>query len=389
MDAPAKSSPLVIAHRGASAERPEHTIEAYTLAIEQGADFIEPDLVPTRDGVLVARHENALSGSTDVAERPEFAGRRTRKRIDGVEVDDWFTEDFTLAEMRTLRARETRPRERPGSAGYDGRFGIPTFAEVLALARDESQRRGRPVGVYPETKHPTFFLHEGRHLDGSLIGLDTSAMLLDELVGSEFTDPAQVFIQSFEIENLLRLRRVLMPHSGLSLHLVLLLGDTSGGVDPAQSNFGQPYDLRWNAAQGRDLRALYGALADAVPNFGEATHYSQLLAPRALAALRSDIDGLGAWIPSLLQATGASPDAADPRPRIGAPAPWLAEVLGARFAVHAYTLRPEPAFLLLDVEGAPLNDAALLRRLVDAGVTGVFADAPGRAVAALKAMGLR
>ncbi|MCE2944092.1 MAG: glycerophosphodiester phosphodiesterase, partial [Xanthomonadaceae bacterium] len=115
---------LVIAHRGASGERPEHTLEAYRLAIAQGADVIEPDLVPTRDGVLVARHENALAGSTDVADRPEFAARKARKRVDGVWIEDWFAEDFTLAELRTLRARETRPAERPASAAFDGRFGI-------------------------------------------------------------------------------------------------------------------------------------------------------------------------------------------------------------------------------------------------------------------------
>jgi glycerophosphoryl diester phosphodiesterase len=150
---PALATPLtVIAHRGASAERPEHTLEAYRLAIAQGAHFIEPDLVPTRDGVLVARHENALSGSTDVAERPEFADRKTRKQIDGVWVEDWFAEDFTFAELKTLRARETKPAERPGNRAFDDRFSIPSFAEVIALAKEEGERLGRPIGLYPETK---------------------------------------------------------------------------------------------------------------------------------------------------------------------------------------------------------------------------------------------
>ena len=152
--------PIVIAHRGACGYRPEHTLAAYALAIAQGADFIEPDLVPTRDGVLVARHDNELSATTDVAGRGEFADRRCRKRIDGVDVDGWFTEDFSLAEIRRLRARERLPALRPESAREDGLHGVPTFAEVLALAAAAP----RPVGVYPEIKHPTWFAEEGTRL---------------------------------------------------------------------------------------------------------------------------------------------------------------------------------------------------------------------------------
>ena len=371
---------LVIAHRGASGERPEHTLEAYRLGIAQGADFIEPDLVPTRDGVLIARHEHALSLSTDVADRPEFAERKTTKRIDGVEVQDWFAEDFTLAELRTLRARETRPKDRPGSAAFDGQFGIATFAEVIALAKSEGERLGRPIGIYPETKHPVFFLHEGRHLDGSLIRMDTSAMLLRELAELGFTDPERVFIQSFELDNLLRLDRELMPKAGLDLPLVFLVGDTSGTSDPAQTNFGQPYDLVWFAAQGDDLAGRYGAIAAAVPGFGARTHYGELMRPEALAALRQHVGGLGTWIPSLLQASPAPQGAADPRPRIGdAPAPWLAEARRLGFDVHAYTLRAEAPTLLLDADGRAIPAEDLLRRLVDAGITGIFADQPGLA----------
>lgn len=378
---------LVIAHRGASAERPEHTLEAYRLAIAQGADFIEPDLVPTRDGVLVARHENSLSGSTDVADRPEFAARKVRKRVDGVEVEDWFAEDFTLAELRTLRARETRPDVRPASAAFDGRFGIPTFAEVVALAASEGERLGRPIGVYPETKHPTFFLHEGRHLDGGPIAMDTSAMLVEVLVAAGFTDPARVFIQSFELDNLLRLRRELMPRAGVALPLVFLVGDVSGRSDATTTNFGQPYDVAWHARRGDDLAARYGAVAAAVPGFGAATHYGELMSPPALAALRADVDGLGPWIASLVQATPAAPDAADPRPRLGgAVAPWLAEARRLGFAVHAYTVRPEAPYLFVDAAGEPQPAEALIRQLAEAGVTGVFADAPGPAAAVRDAL---
>ena len=381
MPAIAAPSLLVIAHRGASGERPEHTLEAYRLAIAQGADFIEPDLVPTRDGILVARHENALSGSTDVAERPEFANRRTTKRIDGVEITDWFTEDFSLAELRTLRARETRPALRPQSAAFDGRFGIATFAEVVALAREEGERLGRPIGVYPETKHPTFFLHEGRHLDGAPIGMDTSAMLVDELASVAFTEPDRVYIQSFELDNLLRLRRTLLPAAGIEVPLVLLLGDTSGQSDPATTSFGQPYDVVWFARQGDDLAARYGDIARAVPGFGAKTHYGDLVGARALAALRAEIDGIGPWIPSLLRAEPAPDGAGDPRPRLGdGPAPWLAEARRLGFAVHAYTLRAEAPYRFIDAAGREQSPQAQLRMLVEAGITGVFADQPALAV---------
>jgi len=181
------NSPIVIAHRGASAHRPEHTLAAYELAIELGADFIEPDVVSTRDGRLVARHENEISGTTDVASRPEFAGRRTVKEVDGRAKEGWFTEDFTLAELRTLRARERLPELR-GTA-FDGRFGIPELDEVIALAA----RAG--VGVYPETKHPTYFAG---------LGLALEPPLLAALEG--FGGP--VFIQSFEAGNLRALREL-------------------------------------------------------------------------------------------------------------------------------------------------------------------------------------
>jgi glycerophosphoryl diester phosphodiesterase len=188
--------PVVIAHRGASGERPEHTLEAYRLAIEQGADFVEPDLVSTKDGALVCRHENEISGTTDVASRPELASRRATKTIDGVAVTGWFTEDLTLAELKRLRARERLPELR-GTA-LDGRFEVPTFEEVLVLVAAASvERRGRPVGVYPETKHPSYF---------ATLGLPLEEPLLESLRrhGLDRAD-APVFIQSFEVGNLRRL----------------------------------------------------------------------------------------------------------------------------------------------------------------------------------------
>jgi glycerophosphoryl diester phosphodiesterase len=188
--------PVVIAHRGASGERPEHTLEAYRLAIEQGADFVEPDLVSTRDGVLVCRHENEISGTTDVARRAEFAARRTTKTIDGAPVTGWFAEDFTLAEMKTLRARERLPELR-GTA-HDGRFEVPTLEEVLVLVESvNAGRRERPVGVYPETKHPTYFESLG-------LGLEEPLLARLRAHGLDRAD-APVFVQSFEVANLRRL----------------------------------------------------------------------------------------------------------------------------------------------------------------------------------------
>ncbi|MGH8501132.1 MAG: glycerophosphodiester phosphodiesterase family protein [Gammaproteobacteria bacterium] len=158
---------IVIGHRGASGFRPEHTLSAYAVAIKQGADFIEPDLVATKDGHLIARHENDLTGTTDVSEHPEFADRQTTKMIDGVEVTGWFSEDFTLAEIKTLRARERIPDVRPQNALFDDRFEIPTLEEVIRLVERTEAMTGRKVGIYPETKHPTFFAKEGRFLDGA------------------------------------------------------------------------------------------------------------------------------------------------------------------------------------------------------------------------------
>jgi glycerophosphoryl diester phosphodiesterase len=194
------SNILVIAHRGASGERPEHTIESYRLAIEQGADYIEPDLVMTRDRVLIARHENEIGGTTDVAQHPEFAARRRTQSIDGELMTGWFTEDFTLAEIKTLRARERLPQMRPQNCAYDGRLEIPTFDEILNLAASASRARvgGAKIGVYPETKHPAHFTH---------IGLPLEQAVLDALQRHGYGEEGSpVFIQSFDPRNLRLLR---------------------------------------------------------------------------------------------------------------------------------------------------------------------------------------
>jgi len=201
--------PIVIAHRGASGYRPEHTLASYELAIEQGADFIEPDLVSTRDGVLVARHENEIGGTTDVAAHPELADRRTTKVIDGAALTGWFTEDFTLDELRTLRARERLPELRPGSVAFDDQFGIPTLEEIVDVARRAGELRGHPVGLYPETKHPSYFRSIGLPLEEPLVATLHAA-------GYQAED-ASVFIQSFDVDSLRRLAGM------TSLRLVQLL----------------------------------------------------------------------------------------------------------------------------------------------------------------------
>ena len=215
--------PIVIAHRGASGLRPEHTLAAYSLAIDQGADFIEPDLVPTKDDVLVARHENNIADTTNVADPPEFTGRKTTTTIDGQTMTGWFVEDFTLAELKTLRAKERLPKLRAANTAYDGKFEIPTLAEIIALAKRRSKETGRTIGIYPETKHPTYFAQ---------IGHPTDMKLVAELREAGWDSAsAPVFIQSFEVKNLQRL------HAMTKIRLIQLLGGEGAPADGAQSSY--------------------------------------------------------------------------------------------------------------------------------------------------------
>jgi glycerophosphoryl diester phosphodiesterase len=208
---------VVIAHRGASGERPEHTLESYQRAIEQGADYIEPDLVMTRDGVLIARHENEIGDTTDVANHPEFAARRRTQPIDGTPTTGWFTEDFTLAEIKVLRARERLPALRPRNRAFDGLYCIPTFDEILQLAAAANVRRGygSRIGIYPETKHPAHF---------AALGLAQEEAVLGALQRFGYDrEGSPVFIQSFDPANLMRLRG--MTHLPLVQLLEYELGD--------------------------------------------------------------------------------------------------------------------------------------------------------------------
>lgn len=230
---------IVIAHRGASGERPEHTLESYRLAIEQGADYIEPDLVMTGDGVLIARHENEIGGTTDVAEHPQFLARRRTQVIDGETMTGWFTEDFTLEELKTLRARERLPALRPKNTAFDGRFAVPTFDEIMELATSTNRNRPgvAPIGVYPETKHPAHF---------AAIGLAQELAVLDTLSRHGYAEPGSpVFIQSFDPNNLRFLRELtrlplvqLLEHSLGDLAEIASYADAIGIYKPLATEEG-------------------------------------------------------------------------------------------------------------------------------------------------------
>ena len=324
--APLMAAPILIAHRGASAERPEHTLMAYALAIEQGADFIEPDLVSTRDGVLVARHENEIGTTTDVAAHPEFAARRTTRAIDGQQITGWFTEDFTLAELKTLKTRERLPLLRPANTAYNGREAIPTFAEILALVATAEKRTGRRIGIYPETKHPGYFRS---------IGLPLEEPLLKALVAhgyGERSDP--IFIQSFETGNLRALRQQ------TKLRLVQLVSAEGGPAD-------QPDDL-----------------------------YAGMLSPVGLQKIATYADAIGAERDLVLDREGHATGLVETAHKAG-------------LQVHVWTFRPEnfflPARFRSSADPAAHGDAAgEIRAFIAAGIDGLFSDSTRAAAAVLK-----
>jgi glycerophosphoryl diester phosphodiesterase len=328
--APRRPRPVVIAHRGASGERPEHTLAAYRLAIAQGADFIEPDLVVTRDGHLVCRHENEVGETTDVGARPEFAARRTTKIVDGRRVDGWFAEDFTLAELKTLRCRERIPQLRPGNTAFDGLETIPTFLEAVAVARSAS----RTVGVYPELKHPTFLASQGH---------DVVALMVQALKAARLTRRnSPVYVQCFEVEPLRRLRAL------TRVQLVQLVSNTGGPADVA----------------GRT--------------------YASMLTPAGLREIAAYADAIG---PEKTLVLPRGPD-----DRSLAPTRLVADAHSAGLSLHPWTCRAENLFLPAELRRGDSADPAYrrlagdmeaeCRALFEAGVDGVFSDHPAAAVAA-------
>jgi glycerophosphoryl diester phosphodiesterase len=310
--------PIVIGHRGASGQRPEHTLASYELAIEEGADYIEPDLVLTKDNVFVARHENDITGTTDVAEHPEFAGRKTTKLIDGESHTGWFTEDFTLAELKTLRARERLPQLRPANAAYDGKFEIPTLAEIIALAKTRSKEVGRTIGIYPETKHPTYFASIGKPMERQLVAELHKA-------GWDSAD-APVFIQSFEIDNLKLL------HSITRIRLIQLMDAAGGPADKA------------------------------------APSYAAMITPAGLKAVAAYAWGIG-----------PNKDMVDKGE--GEPTALVADAHAAGLRVHVWTFRAENFFLPPSLRRGTDPKAhgdveTAIRRQLAAGIDGFFTDFP-------------
>ena len=326
--------PLVIAHRGASGYRPEHTLAAYELGARMGADYIEPDLVATKDGVLVARHENEISGTTDVADHPEFADRRTTKTIDGVALTGWFTEDFTLAELKTLRAKERIPATRQRNTIYDGRFPVPTLQEVIDLAEGLSDELDREIGIYPETKHPTYFREIGIPLEPPLV----KTLRRNDLDGRR--DP--VFVQSFETRNLRSLDRE------IGTPLVQLFGGRTTS----------PYDF----------------VVD-----GDPRTYGDLATPAGLRGVARYADGVG-----------PSKDYIVPRAGDGSslpPTTFVDDAHAADLLVHPYTFRNENQFLPLELRSGPDPNAygnaiAEYEQFFELGVDGLFSDNPDTAVEA-------
>ncbi|AKG21554.1 glycerophosphodiester phosphodiesterase [Calothrix sp. 336/3] len=320
------NKPIIIAHRGASGYLPEHTLAAYALAIDMGADYIEPDLVITKDGVLIARHENEISQTTDISLHPEFAHLQTSKIIDGKVTQGWFTEDLTLAEIKTLYTQERIPHLRPQNTAYNGIYPIPTLTEIIDLVKEKTQTTGRKIGIYPETKHPTYFQNINLPLEDSLITL---------LHHHGYQDKnAPIFIQSFEVANLQYLAEK------TQLPLVQLI-----------NHHGQPYDF--TLKQGTRT-------------------YQDLITPTGLSK-----------IASYAQAIGVHKDLIVPRNHqnyLQAPTSLIQDAHHVNLLVHGWTFRNENEFLPANFADNPQQEYELFYSL---GIDGIFSDFPNIAIFSL------
>jgi glycerophosphoryl diester phosphodiesterase len=330
--------PLVFAHRGASALRPEHTLASYAKAIADGADYVEPDLCSTRDGVLVARHEAYLSETTDVASRPEFASRKTRKTIDGEPHDGWFVDDFTLAELKTLRAVERIPAYRPGSAQYNGMFQVATFEEIIDFVAAEAAARGRIIGIVPELKHSTYFAKVGLPLEDRFLAI---------LDAHDYTRRNPVEIQSFEVANLKYLRGKLGRRANLRI-MQLVIGQDVRPMDVAAAGGKLTFAQMCTPAGMRDI-----------------AQYADVVAPPTRSIIPLKKDG-----------------------SLDAPSSFVDDAHRAGLRVEPWTFRPENQFLAADFrDGGSLqarNEAgsiAEMKRYIAVGLDGFFTDDPalGRA----------
>jgi glycerophosphoryl diester phosphodiesterase len=327
---PLAAKVLVIGHRGASALRPEHTLASYAVAIEDGADFVEPDLVSTRDGVLVVRHENEIGGTTDVAAHPEFAERRVTKTVDGVQVTGWFTEDFTLTELKTLRARERLADIRKANTAYDGQFTVPTFDEMIEFVAAEASARGRVIGIIPEIKHSSYFRG---------VGLPMEDKVLATLAAHAYTRAAPVEIQSFEVGNLRYLH---------------------GKLGKAHPNI-------------RLLQLM--DMADEHPADQPGTTYGAMMTPAGLKAIAAYADAIG---PSTRSIIPVGKDG-----RLAPVGPLVHDAHAAGLEVHPYTFRPENHFLAADFRDAAGDSArnetgsvAEIRAYLATGIDAFFTDDP-------------
>ncbi|WKX73396.1 glycerophosphodiester phosphodiesterase [Streptomyces sp. XD-27] len=330
--------PTVVGHRGACGYRPEHTLGSYQLALDLGADVIEQDLVPTKDGHLVCRHENDITATTDVADRPEFAGRKTTKTVDGQAHTGWFTEDFTLAELKTLRAKERIPDVRQRNTLYDGVWQVPTFEEVLKWAEREGRARGRRIWLYVETKHPTYFRKLG-------LGLEERLAKLLRRYGRD-TAGSPTFLQSFEPSSIQRLGKL-----GLRCPKVVLLDEPT--VKP------------WDFVESGDPRTT-----------------ADLLKPEGLKWIAGFAQGIGPWLPQVI--------AQDDKGKLGEPTTLVRDAHAAGLLVHPYTMRNENSFLPLDFRvgddpAAYGNALGAVKAYFATGIDGIFSDNPDTALLARQA----
>ncbi|WGV28780.1 esterase-like activity of phytase family protein [Halotia branconii CENA392] len=368
-------APKVIGHRGASGDRPEHTLESYKLAIENGADFIEPDLVVTKDGVLIARHEPALAilnadGSvnftnttTDVYNHPEFSDRKKTVSLDGNEVTGWFAEDFTLEEIKTLGAIQRLPFR---DQSYNSQFEIPTLKEIIDLVKDVEADTGKKIGIYPETKHPTYFAEEATYVGTTdKINRNISELLIQTLKDNNFTDPSRIFIQSFEVNNLKDLHDRIMPNAGVDIPLVQLL-DAAGIELDGKLIESQPYDLKIS---------------------GDSRTYGDLRTPEGLADVAKYADGIGPWKRMIVSVKGTDADGdgkADDVNQDGAvndadmsllpPSTLIQDAHKAGLQIHPYTFRNEDNYLAADYQGKPELE---FQQFYQLGVDALFTDFPG------------
>jgi glycerophosphoryl diester phosphodiesterase len=359
--------PLVVAHRGASGVLPEHTLEAYEKAIEMGADAIEPDLISTKDGVLISRHDPELSGSTDVASRPEFANRKRKDTVDGEAFDGWFASDFTLAEIKTLRAKITTDPTRPQQ--FNGLYAIPTFQEIIDLAKLKSTS-SRSIAVYPETKNPTYHRNLKLALEDKVIDIINKA--------GWNSKTAPIFVQSFEPSSL-----KYMKEKGLKTKLIQLVDGDDVDLKTGKVTLAYPYDrpFDWNTS-------------------GDKRFFTDMLTPAGLAEIKTYADGIGPWKPYIISVKGQL--AADGKvmdvngdgkvdysdASSIAPSTLISDAHKAGLMVHAYTFRNEMRRIPADFKNDPKAEYKAFFRL---GIDGVFSDFADTAVAArneyLKEMG--